>query len=935
MNVLRRLFTSTFPSRNHSQSDILITRSQDGAARIWAPVIDEPAALRLSATIDAASFGKPSAGSADTVEPIFYLDAATIASVLRANINLLERDIQMSEVGLSESDQPSASRDLDAKRPRHKRLQHMISDTPDVFIRFQEDGTIVMRALASIDRRPPTLLQAYTILKLANPLDPIRIGEIGNINLLPLSVSPGQSSEAALGVLHLQSRDGSRSLTADFNPSLFFDGQGMGLVKRELSLRSGHGGNVRAMLSTHDRQVLSVDDAGYVTQWATALSGRPSQRKRGIMTSRRRSELPKVHHDDRLLAGHDEGTVIWQSSTRSLLLYRSSSTKPEKVVALAEQDEPIFGKFDEECTTLTVVTVQRMVHQWRLTSSSGSRERAATDRELDITGTLRLAFAPAKESGESIATLSADGHLNLWQNDQASDCWIRSGEAVQTSLSEPFAGTVTSGGLLAVSGSRSHEGQSKGRTRSCLQIFDLAASDFDTVLQSSQFDDAEEEDRIISLDWLELANRSHVLAVSRQHRIEVWTEVSRGPYDTGNDESTSAWAILATFDLTRITRQAFTACRWAQHHTLIVSTGHQVHSLGPLLTTAGTTGSAAELGHVAQEQTGTLPVYHPVLLSQLLLLGKTEVVIRIVLDIAKALEETPMGEVPNLSALNESSAEHLKATQRSHTDSQEGQEMHDSLFKGESDGDERARLTLTPHIVDRLCSKVQTTPIPRLGVREGEQLSLLARCLLDIIQRRDVVDGNGWRYLTALKMQRELHRVTAQGTGSGSVSATGKTSASVTAMSLINGTSSASVSGLPTFHIASRDTVWALHSATHEAIVSGLKETFGERITWPLARATGLFYFLPPASASPLLVETAEQVARDQYALTRDPVSCSLLYYALGKNKLVLGLWRQAAGHPEQKKMLQFLTKDFEEERWRTAACKNAFALLSQRRFGE
>jgi len=67
----------------------------------------------------------------------------------------------------------------------------------------------------------------------------------------------------------------------------------------------------------------------------------------------------------------------------------------------------------------------------------------------------------------------------------------------------------------------------------------------------------------------------------------------------------------------------------------------------------------------------------------------------------------------------------------------------------------------------------------------------------------------------------------------------------------------------------------------------------------------------------------------------RDPASCSLLYFALGKVKLVHGLWKQAAWHPEQKVMLKFLSNDFEQPRWRTAALKNAFALLSKQRHGK
>jgi len=77
-------------------------------------------------------------------------------------------------------------------------------------------------------------------------------------------------------------------------------------------------------------------------------------------------------------------------------------------------------------------------------------------------------------------------------------------------------------------------------------------------------------------------------------------------------------------------------------------------------------------------------------------------------------------------------------------------------------------------------------------------------------------------------------------------------------------------------------------------------------------------------------------IARNEYMSgeDRDPTKCSLFYFALGKIRLVLGLWRQAAWHPDNGLMVKFLANDFDQPRWRTAALKNAFALLGKRRFG-
>lgn len=78
-----------------------------------------------------------------------------------------------------------------------------------------------------------------------------------------------------------------------------------------------------------------------------------------------------------------------------------------------------------------------------------------------------------------------------------------------------------------------------------------------------------------------------------------------------------------------------------------------------------------------------------------------------------------------------------------------------------------------------------------------------------------------------------------------------------------------------------------------------------------------------------------EMIARNEYMTgeLKDPVACSIFYFALGKAKLVHGLWRQASWHKEHGAMLRFLGNDFSEPRWRTAALKNAFALLGKRRY--
>ena len=54
---------------------------------------------------------------------------------------------------------------------------------------------------------------------------------------------------------------------------------------------------------------------------------------------------------------------------------------------------------------------------------------------------------------------------------------------------------------------------------------------------------------------------------------------------------------------------------------------------------------------------------------------------------------------------------------------------------------------------------------------------------------------------------------------------------------------------------------------------------------------------------------------------------------ALKKKAVLTGLWRMATWHREQASTQRFLQNNFEDPRWRTAALKNAYALMGKRRF--
>lgn len=76
-------------------------------------------------------------------------------------------------------------------------------------------------------------------------------------------------------------------------------------------------------------------------------------------------------------------------------------------------------------------------------------------------------------------------------------------------------------------------------------------------------------------------------------------------------------------------------------------------------------------------------------------------------------------------------------------------------------------------------------------------------------------------------------------------------------------------------------------------------------------------------------------IARNEYAdsASKSPVDCSLFYLALRKKTVLQGLWRMAGGNREQAATQRLLANDFEDPTWKKTALKNAYALLSKRRF--
>lgn len=72
-----------------------------------------------------------------------------------------------------------------------------------------------------------------------------------------------------------------------------------------------------------------------------------------------------------------------------------------------------------------------------------------------------------------------------------------------------------------------------------------------------------------------------------------------------------------------------------------------------------------------------------------------------------------------------------------------------------------------------------------------------------------------------------------------------------------------------------------------------------------------------------------EKLARLQYLKSKDPKDCALLYIALNRIKVLVGLFK-ISRDGKDKRLYEFLSRNFQEEKHKAAALKNAYVLMGR-----
>ncbi|KAH8918301.1 hypothetical protein BT69DRAFT_589975 [Atractiella rhizophila] len=407
-----------------------------------------------------------------------------------------------------------------------------------------------------------------------------------------------------------------------------------------------------------------------------------------------------------------------------------------------------------------------------------------------------------------------------------------------------------------------------------LKIFDLDEAQFTSGLECS----IELNALTCQMSFILLSNSTPVLAIMTSRDVKLYTQRRIDSYARFR-----RWEATVSIKLDGITNAPLTSLAWLQHG-LVVSAGSQIFAFSSSLIWSHewTLSKPSDLLTLTDTLQLPLPEFHPQVLSS-------------------CFASQQLAFIEDVLAILLASYDDV------HSDPTYWMRVNDRVKCYYVQGGEELenRLLLQQRRFSRsdchaLMQRLQTQPFPFLSDNEREQLLVLIEVVGNLEELNRAVDPCGRRYLLAMRsffISRQLQR------------------------SLIGQS-----------RLKYRDVLWAYHSESQTILLTATLEACGQKLKWTDAKSLGIFMWI----RSPVILkEQIEAVARFSFIATdeRDPETATLFYLALRKKAVVQGLWKQSPGHALQKLMVQFLVHNFEEERWRIAAVKNAYSLLGKRRY--
>lgn len=397
---------------------------------------------------------------------------------------------------------------------------------------------------------------------------------------------------------------------------------------------------------------------------------------------------------------------------------------------------------------------------------------------------------------------------------------------------------------------------------------------------------------ISDLDWTSTPDSQSILAVGSERVVTLYSQLR---FDYTN--KTPAWAPVKTIDISQYTTHFIGDSIWLGGGGLALGAGNQLfipdntidmhnETTRQLIGKQNVSSSTNSLFEACSILNGPLPIYHPQLLIQSIFGGKIVTVKKILCTLLKALK---FGVVLDSQVIDIEST--LGLTPLDLLTFEDSRKENGDIFTSGHLSIDDALEEFNENVCLQILDWLHKVSLPYMTQHQQITLASVIEAINQVDQNSRSLDENGVKFLLGYRLYK-VHRGIQES-------------------------------------MTIRDFNWAMHCESQD-ILLGLVENPSTPLMWPNARELGLPYWV----RADKLKEIFEKLGRNHFTNgNRDPVGCSLYYFALKKKQVLIGLWRTAGWNKEQTKTIKLLSNDFELPKYKTTAQKNAFALLGKHRY--
>ena len=881
---------------HHDGLNIIYTICADNHVRMWAPTdAHSPHELHQVAQIDMHNSIQP------RVQPTLGERSVRYAFIIDAS-------------DFHEAAQSALNKEGELETSQHiDRLREVIQRKPDLCVIVDDRGHMSAWGIDSVDCRARKDASTYHLAHAENfdlpSLSSIcrnsssTIEEDGNFASFHAFYDPNQVTPFNLLIHRFDRFDGSMSWFGGTVEAILAPGPRAKRLQSR-AVWDGHGNALRQLIADQSTErLLSSDSDGELITWQLPTVPGQLQCLDRITSAGRSDHILYFSESQAVLHVHKNALSLWSLASN---LGRE----------LASADSGLVGKI-LGVEAMNLVGAVPYIQAVTLINDEGSLEvwkvllpkQDLYDQEVTYSPQIQLLCkAPllpqetltlASEVGTAstknnehrrrstktqIATCTSKGIIRFWDLTldipQRSLCSVCTA-TVHTEIENAAAIKASSSGYLAV--------VNIGRTNLAIWDFKGGFLDFQREFPAHE--------PVQDFDWWSTADDNNTLGLALPHRILILVQ-SR--FDTLCEQPT--WRIFREIHTKDFTLSPINSVAWLQNHALAAGVGSQIFVYSSELGSKDDLHEDAkslmkplqtkDLSGFTQYTNSPLVMYHPQMVTQYLLSSEIRILETLVLSLHRILKfYVPGDELDGHLGLPLEMFYQIE----SNTPAMNGTDLQRNIPKG-VDGDEE----LTGDLAVSLCEKVDKMSLPHIHHRHQHHL---VRILYSIgLTAKDFrsVDTGALRYIILFRQCLDHSQQGYQ--------------------------------NAPQTSISYREYVFALHSTTQDLLVNIIVKHSASRLLWPAARASGLFMWLSDMDA---VRQQFEMVARNEYTKTdeKNPTDCALYYLALRKKQVLLVLWRMATWNREQRSTMKLLSNNFEEARWKTAALKNAYALLGKRRF--